>query len=100
MPRYHVQLHLFQAPPAIMMLGSQRLNKPTLKATQPPPKTSAVMLQKHSRQNLTLRDWLTVVAYHDSISQEEVIKYFANKAEGALILSQPGLERFFSYFPQ
>ena len=69
------------------------------KATQPPPKTSAVTLQKHSRQNLTLNDWLTVVAYHDShqpISQEKVIKYFANKADGALIFSQPSLSRHLS----
>ncbi|KAG8216690.1 hypothetical protein J3R82DRAFT_6893, partial [Butyriboletus roseoflavus] len=35
-------------------------------STQPLPKTSAIVPQKHARQNLTLSDWLTVVAYHDS----------------------------------
>jgi hypothetical protein len=67
---------------------------------QVPPKTSAVRLERHShRHNLTLSDWLTVVAYYDShqpISQEDVVKHFANKKDNALIFAQGSLSRHLS----
>jgi Tc5 transposase DNA-binding domain len=62
-------------------------------------KTSAIAPQKHSRHNLTLNDWLVVVAYYDThqpISQEEVIKHFATKEDGALIFAQSSLSRHLS----
>ena len=66
---------------------------------QQPLKTSAITPQKHSRHNLTLNDWLTVVAYYDAhqpISQEEVIKHFASKKDGARIFAQSSLSRHLS----
>lgn len=63
------------------------------------PETSAISKSKHASKNLTLFDWLTVVAYCDtnpSLTQEEIVKYFANKEDGALIFSQPTLCRHLS----
>jgi len=76
------------------------LSHTTAKLQKPPPKTSAVKLKtQHGHNNLTLSDWLTVVAYHDQhqpISQADVIKHFANKEDGALIFDQSSLSRHLS----
>lgn len=58
------------------------------------PKTSAIKPQKYAQSNLTLSDWLTVIQYYDSdqpISQPQVVKYFANHPEGALLFNQSSL---------
>jgi len=71
----------------------------SLKSQLAPPKTSAIKQKKHGRSNLTLHDWLTVVAYHDKhqpISQAEVVRHFANKEDGALIFNQSTLSRHLS----
>jgi len=63
------------------------------------PKTSAKKPWTSTHENLTLNDWLTVIDYHDShqpISQQEVVSYFANRAEGALIFNQSSLSRHLS----
>jgi hypothetical protein len=65
------------------------------------PKTSAVVQQsqKHIHQYLTLHDWLTVVAYfdgHQPISQDDVVKHFANNKDGILIFTQCSLSRHLS----
>jgi hypothetical protein len=63
------------------------------------PKTSAKKTPKHARENLTLNDWLTVVAYFDShqpISQHETVEYFSNRPEGALVFNQGSLSRHLS----
>ena len=63
------------------------------------PKTSATQLPKHARSNLTLNDWLTVVAYHDShpnVSQQEVVEHFAQLREGSLKFNQSNLSRHLS----
>ncbi|KIK74780.1 hypothetical protein PAXRUDRAFT_174649, partial [Paxillus rubicundulus Ve08.2h10] len=59
--------------------------------SQPLPKMSAIKPQKHSCHNLTLSDWLAIVAYHGKhqpIPQEAVDKHFANKEDGTLIFNQ------------
>jgi len=63
------------------------------------PKTSSKKTPKHARENLTLNDWLTVVAYFDShqpMSQHETVEYFANRPEGALVFNQGSLSRHLS----
>lgn len=63
------------------------------------PKTSAIVKPKHARSNLTLNDWLMVVAYfdtHQPISQDAVVAHFANLEEGALIFTQASLSRHLS----
>src|ERR1700683_4644766 len=58
------------------------------------PKTSAKKPPKYLRENLTLHDWLTVVRYHDShqpISQQDVVKHFSARPEGALIFTKSSL---------
>ncbi|KAH9010169.1 hypothetical protein EDB83DRAFT_2234465, partial [Lactarius deliciosus] len=54
---------------------------------------------KHEQSNLSLSDWLRVIQYYDSnqpISQPEVVKYFSNHSEGALLFSQSALSRHLS----
>ncbi|KIK79182.1 hypothetical protein PAXRUDRAFT_16465 [Paxillus rubicundulus Ve08.2h10] len=75
-----------------------RAPKPPI-SSQPPPKTSAIISQKHTRQNLTLGDWLAIVAYHDNhqpITKEDVIKHFTGKKDGALVFAQSSLSRHLS----
>lgn len=62
------------------------------------PKTSARPVPKHTRTNLTLNDWQEVVAFYDnnSMSQDEVVKYFANRKEGVLLFTQSALSRHLS----
>ncbi|KAF9233923.1 hypothetical protein BU15DRAFT_79615 [Melanogaster broomeanus] len=72
---------------------------PSEAVQKPPPKTSAIISQKDARQNLTLSDWLAVVAYHDNhrpITQEDVIKHFTGKKDGALVVAQSNLSRHLS----
>ena len=61
------------------------------------PKTSAQLVEKPKRENLTLFDWMTVYRYVDTlpqpIKQGQVIRYFATRPEGALVFSQPTLSR-------
>ncbi|KAA1480006.1 hypothetical protein DENSPDRAFT_741482, partial [Dentipellis sp. KUC8613] len=62
------------------------------------PQTSAQSV-KRAKENLTLHDWLTVIAYHDQhqpISQAEVVQYFATRAEGILVFNQSSLSRHLS----
>ncbi|KAH9013971.1 hypothetical protein EDB85DRAFT_1852030, partial [Lactarius pseudohatsudake] len=63
------------------------------------PKTSAITKPKQEWSNLTLSDWLKVIQYYDSnqpISQPEVVKYFSNCSEGALLFSQSALSQHLS----
>ncbi|KAL4078014.1 hypothetical protein J3A83DRAFT_4356743 [Scleroderma citrinum] len=69
------------------------------KSKQAPSKTLAIKKTKHRHSNLTLNDWLTVVAYHDQhqpITQAEVVKHFANKEDGSLIFDQSTLSHHLS----
>ena len=70
--------------------------QPTQLSTHDTAKTSAISSKAHKRNTLTLHDWLTVVAYHDSfekgkITQKEVVEHFQNQKEGALIFDQTTL---------
>ena len=63
------------------------------------PRTSAISKPSRVREHLTLHDWLDVVGYFDSnqpISQEEVVKHFVSRADGALRFSQSALSRHLS----
>ncbi|KAG8217064.1 hypothetical protein J3R82DRAFT_5063, partial [Butyriboletus roseoflavus] len=43
------------------------------------------------RKNLTLADWLTVLAYvnaHPSVPQKDIVKHFSTLKTGALLFSQ------------
>lgn len=61
------------------------------------PKTSALPeAPSHQRTNLTLYDWLRVVAWYDHnqpISQDETVKHFQNLQVDALIFTQSTLSR-------
>ncbi|THH15958.1 hypothetical protein EUX98_g9379 [Antrodiella citrinella] len=60
------------------------------------PKTSAQPAKSNSRANLTLHDWLTVVAFvnaHPAMSQAAIVQHFATLADGALLFSQAALSR-------
>jgi Tc5 transposase DNA-binding domain len=73
--------------------------KPCEKKDPNAPRTLAKKPQTSTCENLTLNNWLTVVDYHDyhqPISQQEVVSYFANQAEGALIFNQLSLSRHLS----
>jgi hypothetical protein len=58
-------------------------------------KTSALSKAPvHQQSNLTLSDWLMVVDYHDKnqpITQDAVVRHFANLREGALIFTQSSM---------
>lgn len=74
-------------------------SKPSGPQGKDKPKTSAITRPKHACNNLTLHDWLTVVAYHDAhkpISQIEVVKHFCYRKEGALLFNQSLLSRHLS----
>lgn len=61
--------------------------------------TSAITKSKYASQNLTLGDWLEVVAFCDenpSRTQEDIVNYFANRDSGALLFSQASLCRHLS----
>ncbi|RDX44937.1 hypothetical protein OH76DRAFT_1358716 [Lentinus brumalis] len=73
--------------------------KPTRVPAQHAPKTSAVAAESQTRSNLTLHDWMTVVAYCDnnpSIKQHDVVAHFRARPEGALIFNQSSLSRHLS----
>ncbi|VDC01613.1 unnamed protein product [Peniophora sp. CBMAI 1063] len=69
------------------------------KKTGPKPqahKTSAKPVGPQKKENLTLGDWLEVVAYadaHPGITQPAIELYFKTRPEGALQLSQPSISR-------
>ncbi|KAF8976762.1 hypothetical protein BDQ17DRAFT_1339502 [Cyathus striatus] len=63
-----------------------------------PEKKRKPLETKEGQENLTLNDWLTVVAYfnrNQPISQDAVVKHFAGLSE-PLIFSQPALSRHLS----
>ncbi|KAI0070204.1 hypothetical protein K474DRAFT_1684004 [Panus rudis PR-1116 ss-1] len=72
----------------------------------PQPRTSAKKQPKHERSNLTLHDWLTVVAWVDErresgfkVSQQDVVEHFKNRSDkegGALLFNQASLSRHLS----
>ncbi|RDX41774.1 hypothetical protein OH76DRAFT_1363948 [Lentinus brumalis] len=74
--------------------------KPTRVPTQNAPKTSATLVAKsQARNNLTLHDWLTIVAYcdsHPNLKQKDIVEYFRTRAEGALTFNQASLSRHLS----
>ncbi|KIJ47111.1 hypothetical protein M422DRAFT_128781, partial [Sphaerobolus stellatus SS14] len=58
------------------------------------PKSSVQPGRQKRRINLMLYDWMTVFQFmdaHPRMSQDEVVKHFKNKAEGALLFTQPTL---------
>ena len=73
------------------------IGRPRKDATQP--STSAIVPPKHQRKVLTVADWQTVVSYvdaHPELKQAEVVDYFKNRKEGALIFTQATLSRHLS----
>jgi len=63
------------------------------------PQTSAVVQLKYKHANLTLHDWITVVAYHDLhqlISQQEVVQHFANQQDDVLLFNHATLSHHLS----
>ena len=61
--------------------------------------TKAISKPNTVWEQLTLHNWLGVVQYFDSnqpISQEEVVKHFVGRSDGALIFSQSALSRHLS----
>jgi len=78
-----------------------RKQRLSLKAqNQVVPGTSAVLPQREKHSNLTLSDWLTIVAYYDEqhpmITHREVVDHFAKRPEGALLFNQASLSRHLS----
>jgi hypothetical protein len=71
--------------------------KPRLPMDKDRPKSSAKRAKTMSkRENLTLSDWLIVFAFidnHPSLSQDQVVRHFSEKADGALIFKQSTLSR-------
>ncbi|KAF7966022.1 hypothetical protein HWV62_40479 [Athelia sp. TMB] len=75
------------------------LTCPQPKKDKSTPKSSAIKKPKHNHKNLTLSDWLAVVEYYDThqpLSQPQLVKYFANKNDGALKFTQSALLRHLS----
>ena len=66
--------------------------KPTTSDGKDAPITSiAASKTIHHRQNLTLKDWMTVFAYmdaHPDLPQERVVHYFKTKPQDALEFTQ------------
>lgn len=63
------------------------------------PKTSAQASSKHQRTNLTLHDWLTVVAFADDnpqLNQHDIVEHFKNRKEDKLLFNQASLSRHLS----
>lgn len=59
-------------------------------------KTSARPAASNKRDNLTLHDWMTVLAYvddHPSATQASVVEHFKSRSQGALLFSQSALSR-------
>ena len=55
---------------------------------------SAQPLKSRTGSNLTLNDWLSVIAYVDKqpdLSQDAIVKYFSTRTEGILIFDQSTL---------
>ena len=78
---------------------NQKPKFPKPKENSTNPKSSAKALELSSWENLTLHDWITVIDYHDDhqpMSQKELVHYFANHAEGALIFNQSTLSQHLS----
>ena len=70
--------------------------KPKQPTVKNPPKTSAQPSKSRTRSNLTLNDWLTVIAYvdkHPDLSQDAIVKHFSTRVEGILIFDQSTLSR-------
>lgn len=58
------------------------------------PKTSAQATKMSKQSNLTLTDWLTIVAFsnkHSEMNHGQIIAHFASLTSGALVFSQPSL---------
>ncbi|KAF8482661.1 hypothetical protein DFH94DRAFT_612029, partial [Russula ochroleuca] len=69
---------------------------PKPKGVTDAPKTSAKMATTGTRDNLTLRDWMTIFAFIDShpdMAQAAVVNHFKSKATGALVFTQSTLSR-------
>ena len=84
-------------PPPAPYNRKPKFPKPKENSTNP--KSSAKASESSSRENLTLHDWITVIDYYDDhqpMSQKELVHYFANCAEGALIFNQSTLSRHLS----
>jgi len=74
--------------------GGHRPYAPHAPKNSDTPWTSAICKPSTVWEHLTLHDWLGVVQYfdtHQPILQEEVVKYFAGRSDGALIFSQSAL---------
>lgn len=72
---------------------NRKPKQPKTKAADQP-KTSAKPPLKTTHELLTLSDWLEVVNYfdtHQPMTQQELVKYFATRPEGALVFTQSGL---------
>ena len=76
------------------------------------PRTAAKLPEIQKRETLTGADWKAVYAYvdeHPGASQNEIVRHFASKKDGALIFnqstlsrklkSQPELEEHFASYP-
>ncbi|KIY48774.1 DDE-domain-containing protein [Fistulina hepatica ATCC 64428] len=60
------------------------------------PRTSAQTIVDEKRQNLTLNDWLTVLAFvdkHKDMTQAEIVAHYGSLREGRLIFTQGTLSR-------
>jgi hypothetical protein len=69
--------------------------KPGPKPKADAPKTSAKKATK-TRDNLTLRDWMTVFAFMDShpdMAQTAIVDHFKSKSANALVFTQSTLSR-------
>jgi hypothetical protein len=67
---------------------------PMGKQVKKQPATSAKPLVDAKCDNLTLQDWLTVLAFiddHPSLHQSAVVACFKGRAEGALVFTQSTL---------
>src|SRR5215510_3367577 len=70
--------------------------KPKAVISKNPQKTSAKSLHPKKHENLTLHDWTTVFAFvdeHPDLSQDDIVRHFASKKDGALIFTQSTLSR-------
>jgi hypothetical protein len=87
-------------------------DKPAPYARKPGPKgkhakdeteTSAKSAATKQRDNLTLRDWLTVFAFidaHPTLSQERVVDHFSSLENGSLKFTQSTLSRKIKQRPE
>ena len=74
--------------------GGHRPYAPCAPKNSDAPQNSAISKPSTVWEHLTLHDWLGVVQYFNSnqpISQEEIVKHFAGRSDGALRFSQSAL---------